>query len=157
MTTPLSDEELAAFLQEAGREDTAPLEKEKERSLEELLSEIQNVTQAVDSEEPPSPIVPASPPLLLRKSRRIALALFVTISVSLSLGLSCYLSITLNREIHSLKELQVEMEKLIEKIPSSLPLLNEISEEKLLEELNPSFPEEEIIEPIDLLPDFSVA
>lgn len=157
MPTPISDEELAAFLQEAGLEEGAEREKEKERNLEQLLAEIQDFTQAADLEEPSPSLISDPPPFLFKKSFPAALALIAAAFIALSLGLSCYLLFALNREIHILKELHVELEKVIEKIPSPSSPANEISEEKLLEELNPSFPEEEIIEPLDLLKDFSVA
>ncbi|NGX55145.1 MAG: hypothetical protein KR126chlam2_00771 [Chlamydiae bacterium] len=168
MVESLSNEELSAFLEELGVIEPAPQKAEpsNNESLADLLSEISKLTNSNDTvpleEEEPEPLsfeekVPVSP----RKSwTKVGLSL--TLLAAFSMGLFCGFFFRLSRDLDSqiteLTHLTSKMHSLMDTIkPVGLPMEEELTEELLLEDLNPPFLEEEIIEPIDIIKNFSVA
>ncbi len=167
MVESLSNEELSAFLEELGVIEPAPQKAEPSNndSLVDLLSEISKLTSSNDTvplvEEPEPLSFEEEVPVPPRKSWTkvgLSLTLLATFSMGLFCGFFFRLSRDLDSQITELTHLTSKMHSLMDTIkPVGLPMEEELTEELLLEDLNPPFLEEEIIEPIDIIKNFSVA
>ena len=167
MVESLSNEELSAFLKELGVIDPVPQKPEtsNNESLADILSEISELTHNEDIAPPVKESEPLSfeeelptPPRTPWPKVGSSLAFLAVLSMGIFCGFFFRLSWDVNKQITAITQLTTEIHSLIDTIkPVNPSVETELTEELLLEDLNPPFLEEEIIEPIDIIKEFSVA
>ena len=158
MSSSLSNEELEAFLDEIGVTSSEPAvaQSDSNSAIEDLLTDVGELVGE-------KPVAPDEKIVVSEVGKRqswstLRVAYILVIFFFLwSSALFFVISQKMDQQITALSDIHKEMASLRSTLETVEPTQQELPEELLLEDLNPPFLENEIIEPIDLLPDFSIA